>query len=524
MSAAKKFRKNVITWEPKKERADVLLVYPPWVVLGFRGKLQRMLPPLGILSIASCLEAEGFEVHVVDCHAREMGPDRFRSIVRRLRPRFVGISVLSAHYVPANYIAQIAKEEVPDTVVIAGGVHSEAHPEQMLQNPHIDAVSRGDGEMLMTEVVRGVSFDKIDGLSYRTNGGVHHNPPRPVEMDLDRYPLPAYHLIDFDHYFPPVASYKALPAMNVLMTRGCPGKCTFCNSANTVLRSRSVDKLVELIKHLRYDYGIKQIYFYDDTFTANKKAVKEFCSRMIAEKIDVRWICYVRGDMFNEEAAQMLSEAGCHQVLIGIESGSRTLMQAIGKAIQHDVYKRTVDLAHKHNIEVRGSFIIGHVDETEQTMRETLQFAIDLDIDLFQLAIMTPYPGTQMYQKFKREGRLLHEDYSRYGQNELVFRLNHLTGEQVMRFERHAFRRFYLRPRAVFQQLRRLQNFQMLKDLFTTFLIIFFERFRKKGDAAEWEKWLDYDLKAVLDPTLRLPEIPRLTFEVRQNIAEPVFH
>ncbi len=519
-----KFRRNVITWEPRKERADVLLVYPPWVVLGFRGKLQRMLPPLGILSIASCLEAEGFEVHVVDCHAGEIGPDRFRAIVRKLRPRFVGISVLSAHYVPAHFIAKICKEEVPDTTVIAGGVHSEAHPEEMLRNPFIDAVCRGDGEATMGEVVRGLPREKIGGLSYRVGNAVRHNEPRPVEMELDRYPLPAYHLIDFDDYFPPVSSYRALPAMNVLMTRGCPGKCTFCNSANTVLRSRSVDKLIELLKTLRYEYGIRQIYFYDDTFTANKRAVKEFCRRMVEEKVDVSWICYVRGDMFNEEAARMLSEAGCHQVLIGIESGSRTLMQAIGKPIQHEIYHRTVALAHRYGIEVRGSFIIGHADETAQTMQETLQFAMDLDLDLFQLAIMTPYPGTQMFQKFKAEDRLLHEDYSRYGQNELVFRLNHLSGEEVLRFERHAFRKFYFRPRAVFRQLKRLRSLQMLRDLFTTFLIIFFERFRKHGCVSEWEKWLEIDLDALLNREIRLPETPRLTFEVRQNIEEPVFH
>ncbi len=510
------FRRNVITWEPRSERADVLLVYPPWVVLGFRGRLQRMLPPLGVLSIASYLEAQGLEVHVVDCHARRMGPARFRGIVRRLRPRVVGITVLSAHYVPAHVIARICKEEVPDTTVIVGGVHAEAYPEQMLQNPSIDAVGRGDGEALMAEVARGVPWARIEGLSYRAGDAVQHNPPRAVEMELDQFPLPAYHLIDFDDYFPPVSSYKRLPAMNVLAIRGCPGKCTFCNSANTVVRSRSVDRLLELVKHLRYEYGIKQIYFYDDTFTANPRLVREFCRRMAEDKVDVAWMCHARGDMFSEELARRLAEAGCHQVLFGVETGSRTLMDAIGKPIQPEVYRRAVRLAHRYNLEVRGSFIIGHLDETEATMRETLQFAIDLDLDLFQLSVMTPYPGTILFQQLKEEGRLLHEDYSRYGQAELVFRLNHLTGAQVRRFERHAFRRFYLRPRAVYRQLRRLRNLSMLRDLVTTFLIIFVDRFRSRRRAAEWEAWLDVDVDALLTIRMQAPERPRLTFEVRQ--------
>ena len=199
-------------------------------------------------------------------------------------------------------------------------------------------------------------------------------------------------------------------------------------------------------------------------------------------------------------------------------------MEAIGKPIKHEVYRRAVALAHRYHIEVRGSFIIGHVDEPEATMRETLQFAIDLDLDLFQLAIMTPYPGTMMYQRFKAEGRLLHEDYSRYGQNEVVFRLNHLSAEQVLRFERHAFRTFYFRPRAILRQLRRLRNVQMLRDLFTTFLVIFVERVRTRVSVEEWEQWLDYDLGEALNPEIRLPDTPRLTFQVRQHVEEAMLH
>ncbi|MBI1952797.1 MAG: radical SAM protein [Candidatus Omnitrophica bacterium] len=505
-------------------RADVLLVYPPWVTYSFRSKLKKMLPPLGILSMASCLEAQGFEVHVVDCHAREMGPGGFRAIVRRLRPRLVGITVLSPHYVPANYIAAICKEEVPDVTVVTGGVHAEAHPEEMLRNPSIDAVGRGDGEMLMTELARGTAREKIEGLSYRVGDQVVHNPPRKIEMDLDRYPLPAYHLVDFDDYFPPVSSYRDLPAMNVLMTRGCPGKCTFCNSANTTLRSRSVEKMIELLKCLRAEYGIRQIYFYDDTFTVNRRAVLDLCRRMAEEKIDLSWICCVRGDMFNEEMAKALAAAGCHQVMIGIESGSKTLMAAIGKPIKHEVYQRVVEVAHRNRLEVRGSFIIGHVNETKDTLRESLQFAIDLDLDFFQLSVMTPYPGTVIFEQFKSEGRLLHEEYSRYGQNEVVFRLNHLSAEEVNRFERFAFWKFYSRPRAIVKQLKRLRNLAMLRDLAAAFAFFFFERLRRSGHSAEWEKWLQFDLSTVLNPKIPLPEKPRLTFEVRQNLAEPVFH
>jgi len=511
------FKKNTIIRRPSRERVDVLLVYPIWVKRGGRGTLQRMLPPLGILSIASYLEIHGFEVQVVDIHAEECTPREFRDIVLALKPRFVGITVLSTHFLPANLVAQIVKQNVIDAKVIVGGVHAEAEPEQMLRNPSIDAVCRGDGEEVMLEYVRNTPNSEILGLSYRENDEVVHNGPRLQVNDLDKYPFPAYHLINFDHYFPPVASYKDLPAMNVLMTRGCPGKCSFCNSAKTTLRGRSVEKMIELISMLRYTYGIRQIYFYDDTFTANPKIVRKFCNLMIEKNIDVRWICYVRGDMFKEPIAELMSAAGCHQVLIGIESADESIMKGIGKSIKHSRYKAVVDTAHKFNIEVRGSFIIGHRYETKETMEETLKFAKNLDLDFYQVNILTPYPGTILYRELKEKNLILHEKFERYGQNEVVVQLEHVTPAEVSKFESRSIFRFFLRPRVMARQLMRLSNWHHLKDLVVASYIICFEGFSKHKDNATLEKWLEYDETSSSLNTIPIPKLPRLTFQVRQE-------
>jgi len=511
------FKKNIIVRKPQRDRIDVLLVYPIWVKRGGRGTLQRMLPPLGILSIASYLEEHDFEVQIVDIHAEECTPKEFGDIVSNLRPRFVGITVLSTHFLPANLIAEIAKRNIPDTKVIVGGVHAEAEPEQMLRNPSIDAVCRGDGEEVMLEYVRNTPNQEILGLSYRANSVVMHNGPRPQSDDLDKYPFPAYHLINFNHYFPPVASYKDLPAMNVLMTRGCPGKCSFCNSAKTTLRGRSVEKMVELIFMLRYTYGIRQIYFYDDTFTANPRVVKRFCDQVIDKKIDVRWICYVRGDMFKEPLAKLMSVAGCHQVLIGIESADASIMKGIGKSIKHSRYKNVVDIAHKYNIEVRGSFIIGHRNETMETMEGTLNFAKYLDLDFYQVNILTPYPGTILYRELKEKNLILHEKFERYGQNEVTIKLEHLTSEQVSRFENVSIYRFFLRPKIIARQLLRLSNWHHIKDLIVATYIMLFEGLSKHKDNSTLEQWLEYDEELNSIKMISVPKLPRLTYQVRQE-------
>lgn len=502
---------------PRKPRADVLLVYPIWVSGGSRGALQRMLPPLGILSIASYLESKGYEVHVVDLHAEQLRPDQFREILRSLKPRFVGVTVLSSHLVPAHHIAAICKEEVPDCKVFCGGVHAESCPEEMLRNPAFDAVGRGDGEEVMLELVEGRPYADIAGLSYRDPaGGVTHNPPRPVEMDLDRYPFPAYHLVNMDRYFPPVGTYRDLPAINLLMTRGCPGKCTFCNSARTTLRGRSPARMVELITMLRNEYGIRQFSFYDDTFTATPRAVREFCQRMIDAKLDVSFVCYARGDMFSESMASLLARAGCHQVLLGIESGSPSLMAKIGKPIDLEKYRAVVRIAHAHGIEVRAGFIIGHHEETLETLQETLDLAIDLDVDFFQPSIMTPYPGTELYVQARAEGLLLHENYELYGQGDVVLKMKHLQPRDVLDFYRRSFAGFYLRPRAVWQQTKRLRNWHHVRDLLKTAYSIFVEGLASTR-ADDLRGWLDFNLARTADTSIPLPRKPRLTFAVRQE-------
>lgn len=495
---------------------DVLLVYPIWVTSSGRGRLQRMLPPLGVLSIASYLETSGYKVKVIDLHAEAITPEEFRKIIKMCRPRYVGITVLSSHFLPAQHIAKIVKEELPETYVVVGGVHAEAHPEQMLQNKNIDLVCRGDGEEVMLEIIQGKAVSEIKGLSF-LNGKkeVVHNPPRELADTLDRYPLPAYHLINFKNYFPGVGTYRNFPAINALMTRGCPGKCTFCNSAKTLLRGRSPEKMVELVQHLNVRHGIKQISFYDDTFTANPKNVREFCRLMIEKKVDVTFVCYVRGDMFSEELAKLLSRAGCHQILLGIESGSSSLMAKIGKPIDKEKYKKVVKIAHQNGIEVRGSFIIGHLDETKETLEETLQFAKDLNLDFFQPNILTPYPGTQLYKDAKAHNLLLHENYDMYGQGEVVLKMKNLTEKDLLAFYYWCFLRFYFRPKAIWQQLKRLRHWVQLKDLVQTFSVLIIEGVRKDR-SGRLKAWLDFNLQEDLGPDVMVPNSTRLTWEVRQ--------
>ena len=497
---------------------DIALINPPWPVLDDRAMLQNSLPPLGILSIAAYMEDIGYTVKIYDIHGEKLDDLALRERLLDDSPRVIGISVLTNMTIPAHLIAKICKQELPNSTVIMGGVHAEAMPERVLRNSAIDAVVRGDGEEPVREILDGVPFHLIKGLSYRHEHNIRHNSPRPVNMDLDRYDFPAYHLVDFDNYFPAVGTYRNLPAINMLMTRGCPGRCTFCNSARTTLRSRDPNKVVNQIKMLRENYGIRQIQFYDDTFTVLKKHCTTFCKSLIDAKLDVTWTAYIRGDCFSDDLASLMKKAGCHQVLMGIETGSADIAKRIGKHIDKNRYKETVAIAHRHGLEVRGSFIIGNMGETVQTMEETLQFAIELDVDLFQLNISTPYPGTALYNEAYEKGMLKHRNWYSYGQGSVLVDQPQITDEEIYQFERYAFRRFYLRPRTILRMLKRIRNPRIIRDyvLASVFLLI---GVGKKKSNNNWDCWKNRTEDEFLDITQFDEEKLTLSWELRQGKA-----
>lgn len=496
------------------DRLDLLLIYPPWPAAKGRARLISTLPPLGVLSIASNVESKGHSVAVCDAHAEQMDDIEVRALIRHHQPRVVGLSVLTSQVLAAHKIARIAKEEVPDCLVVAGGVHAEAMPERMLQNSAIDLVIRGDGEEATVEIVEGWSAENIAGASYRLNGRVVHNNARPVQMNLDAYPMPAYHMVDFDKYYPGATTYRQLPAINLLMTRGCPGKCTFCNSAKTTLRSRSPASMVAQIKHLYHEYGIRQFQFYDDTFTVLRKTVLEFCALLEAEQLDVSWIGFIRGDCFSDKIAAAMKAAGCHQVLVGVETGSPAIAKRIGKSIDYDRYKKAVAIAHRHGMEVRASFIIGSLDETWATMTDSLNMALDVDFDFVQLFISTPYPGTAMYKEAAERGWLTAASWDDYGQARVLVDQPQISAEEIYRFERHFNRRFYMRKRFAKRMIKRSLNPRHLRDyaLAVPYLLL---GVQADPLAGKWDCWEGLNESDFLDVPLNGSDTLHLSHRIR---------
>lgn len=190
-----------------------------------------------------------------------------------------------------------------------GGVHPSIMPEEVISHSYVDFVVIDEGEETIKEIVAGKSPKEILGICYKENGRTIRNELRPLIKNLDDIPHPAYHLLPIKKYYPAPGNYKKLPAMTIFATRGCPGRCTFCYRCfRGVLRKRSARNIVDEIKTLQRDYGIKGISIVDDTFTLFKDVVVEFCNLLIDEKIDISWSCITRVDYVDEDLLKLMKK------------------------------------------------------------------------------------------------------------------------------------------------------------------------------------------------------------------------
>lgn len=498
---------------------EILLINPPWVskTQNIRSGMKHAMPPLSILSIAGYLESKGHDVLVLDIHGERLDEDETRAAVRRASPKWVGITVLTATSTPAHQIARLVKEVSPSCQVVFGGVHAEAVPEETLANGAVDFLVCGDGEEVLLELVQASNPRSVRGICFRDGTRIVRNPPAELIMDLDKYPRPAYHLVPMHLYYPAIGAYKKLPAINMMMTRGCPGKCTFCNSANTTLRTRSASRVIEDIKYLHETYGIREVEFFDDTFTVMVKNVKEFCRLMKEAALDVVWTAYIRADCFNEDLGRSMKEAGCHQVLIGVESGNRTVLELLRKPIAFDKIRETVRTAQRCGLDVRASFILGNVGETRETMLESLQFAMELDTELVNFHINTPYPGTQLMKWAKENNALVTDEWTEYELSTFLLRLPTITPEEVFAFYQEAHRRYFMRWRAIVRRLQRIRSWAQLRDAVKAFfyVILRIKPHRANQFSRAWTRHRKADF---FDIALeKQAAAPVLTWELRQG-------
>ncbi|MBW6451234.1 MAG: B12-binding domain-containing radical SAM protein [DPANN group archaeon] len=454
----------------------VLLINPEWVRKdkNIWKYVASCMPPLGLAYIASSLEKDKHTVKIIDAAASKLSIKDIENKLKRFKPGMVGITATTSIVDKALYVAEISKKVLPKAKVIIGGVHATIEQEGLLANKNVDVVVRGEGEITMSELANKTPLNKINGISYRKGKTVIHNDNRELVKDLDSLPFPAYHLLPIDKYHPPLGNYKRLPAISIIATRGCPGKCTFCFRGifGKRIRFRSPRNLVDEIKMLQKKYGIREISFYDDTFTVFKSKVKEFCTLLLSENVDITWSCMSRIDYLDLEVLSLMKKAGCHQICVGVESGDEKILANINKEISLDNVQIAIKLIQKVGIDARATFMFGNPGETVASMKKTIDFAIKLNPDVALFNITTPYPGTDMFYWAKKNGYLKTENWEDYDQSHPVMELPTVSSDEVEHYYKIAFRKFYFRPKYLLKRVMKLRSLDEIKMNLKSFRVI----------------------------------------------------
>ncbi len=418
---------------------------------------------LGTAYIAAYLREKGHQVKVIDALALNLDINRVKEKIKWENPDYIGIGVFTEEIFQAYEVFKAAKEISKDILTVFGGSHPSAMPENTLKEfPLTDFVVYGEGEQTFLRLVNGDSLSDIDGLAYRGESGkiIINKPACPIE-DLDSIPYPAWDLFPLEQYKGRlVTNFNRklnIPVLEipVLSLRGCPSRCNFCFKVYDGLRFRSPAKVADEIEFMVNTYKATDIFFSEGTFLANSEHGKKICTEIIDRGLNrkISWIAETRVNAVDEESLKLLKKAGCKELCYGIESGDQEILKNSGKGITFEQMKKAVKLTKKVGIRACCFSIIGHPNETRESVNKTINLLLELDSDVMNIAIMMPYPGTKIREMaLKGEGNylLLSNDWNTYTKQEGgPLELVNLSLKDIQKLQSRGYIRYFLKPKRI---------------------------------------------------------------------------
>jgi len=383
-----------------------------------RARANVIAPPLGLATVAAVLEKQGVKVDIVDMAVseRKISDDEKLSLTGN---DAVGISAsLTTRFPQAIAISKALKQTDKDMPVIFGGNHASFTYQEILRKyGSVDIIVLFEGESSMLELTEALSgrkkLDDVKGITYRNKDGeimVTH--PAEKVTDLDTLPMPARHLLPMEHY-----AEKGCFAGTIVSSRGCPYRCVFCSTSafwGHKVRLNSVERVLQEIEYLVEKHHLKEISFADDIFTYSRSRIVKLCE-MIEDKFDIQWACGTRVDCVDADLLGKMQKAGCSGIFFGVESASQNILDKCKKHQTVEMCKRAIKLAKQVGMRVESSFILGLPGENNETLKKDLDFILETMPDRILLNLLTPYPGTILYERPHEFGiRILDDDWQYY--------------------------------------------------------------------------------------------------------------
>ena len=411
--------------------------------------------PLGIFYLASYLRKFDFEVKLTDAEALKLTSTEIISEIADFVPKYVGISSTTVAFHRAIEVAENIRKTNPEIIIILGGPHVTSNPEHALSSGLFNYGVLREGEVTLVQLLQALNANRdvnaISGIAYLDkNKKLVVTSTREYIKDLDMLPFPAFDLLhDLDLYKPQPSNYKTLPVINMITSRGCPGLCTFCdnNIFGRNYRKRSAENIAEEIKYLIHKFGIREIFFVDDTFLIDKARIYKLFEILDQENISFYWTCLGRINDANYELLEFIKSKGCWHISFGVESGDENILKVIKKNISLKKTNEVIKWCKKLGIKTKGFFIIGHPTETLETLEKTINLACKLPLDDIVATINTPIPGSPQYAEALNYGTVDKTDWSQFNYWRPVFVPHGLTKKIILEKHGEIYRKFYLRPR-----------------------------------------------------------------------------
>ncbi len=435
----------------------VLLVEPPkefWFLMG-----EYLPPPFGLLQLAAYLAREetDVEVQVLDCQAQGLDWDGLRRELEAFQPDVVGSSGLATcnAFIAARTL-ELAKNVDPKVVTVVGGQHFTATAEESLERyPEVDVIVHGEGEETLRQVVRALKGRKplagVEGISFRNGDAIVHNPSRPLIEDLDALPFPGYWFVEdlIDRYHFTMMAGRGVRYALVEGSRGCAYHCSFCTQWRFWQgrwRMKSPGRIADEMEFCHREYGSQFLWLTDDNLGLGPRASK-LCDEIIQRGLgdEITWFMQARCDDVAKHTGLLpkLHKAGNRWMLLGVESGSKDTLKAFNKSARPEDARTAVKALKMNDVFAQATLIIGERRDTAQSMAQLREFVNDLDADLPIFMILTPFPGSELYENAKSNGWIEDWNWANYDMVHAVMPTEALSRAEVQEELYECYRTYY---------------------------------------------------------------------------------
>jgi len=395
-----------------------------------KGTLPHYLPfPFFLAYAAAWLKKEGFETATCDCVAMNLPLEQLLARIEEEKPDLLFFETATPTINQDLDFVRRLKQRLSGARIILGGPHSSVYPVEILkENPEIDFIVIGEYEESLVELAKALRdklpVEGVKGIVYREAGGsVKFSGPGGLIDPLDRLPAPAYDMFPSSWRPEPAVYWDGFcqhrPALQMHASRGCPYKCDFClwnqvMYANGRYRTFPASRVVDGMVELKSRYKAREIYFDDDDFTINPAQVEAIAGEIIRRGLDIKWSCMGDAINLNRELVKKMAASGCVGIKFGVESGSRRMLEHVGKPLDLDRIRETVRWCGESGIKTHATFSLGLPEDDIESLRETLKFLESFNADSIQVSICTPFPGTRFFKKAEAEKLLKTMDWEKY--------------------------------------------------------------------------------------------------------------